>query len=46
MTIALVVAFIGWVVTAAGWYVSQRSQRRNFLNQVLNTARRDYRGAP
>ena len=33
------IALLGWAVTGLGWYVSQRSQRKAFLYQVMNTAR-------
>jgi len=44
MSIALMVALLGWLATGVGWYVSQRSLRRNalskaFANQVRNAAR-------
>ena len=34
-------AFVGWLLTAVGWYASARSQRRGFVNQVRNEARRE-----
>jgi len=44
MSIVLMVALLGWLATGVGWYVSQRSLRRNalskaFANQVRNSAR-------
>lgn len=39
ITAGTALAMVGWAVTAIGWYVSQRAQKRMFVFQALNAAR-------
>jgi hypothetical protein len=49
VSIATAIAFAGWLATAVGWYLSQRSQRaaasKVFSNQLRNSARMEIASA-